>query len=576
MPAKCTLRPADLIAQAPLLSQFDDGLTPLEEEQVVQHCFAHYLFYDILRSNHIRYLCTTCGDCWEEGRLAGLRHNEAIRCPRCGAETTAKALGRLGSSGRYPSLHEEHNAVFLRPGKDGALLISAGRAAADYQPGELSGWPGVDEGTSIFPVPTLDYWERRRYYLKHGLLAAWKRHCGIYRGPWGVPFRNATPWEATASAGEPNPVDSIMTSQPDGGRYYVFGWEVLAETALQYSAAEEYFCLPEEPEHALWRGVVSYLAHYTRRPQMELLVKLGHREVVDRLVGQGDASGRLVNWRAKSPHGFFRLSKADYRAWHEAGAPLELLEAWRASGCDVPLRTLVRLPGIQTCSPSLLRDLWQTASTHGVTLEHLMGYLARQTGRRLGCASTAQLWLDYYRMGSRLDLDWSRADVLLPRDLSARHDSAAEQVEYQDNLEALKRYRRRYRDLQKRYALEAEGYLIRVPKSAAEIRAEGRVLVHCVGSYAARHLEGQVTILFLRRVEEPDTPLCTIEMEPDGVTIRQIHGYRNDRGAEDPRVTYQAFLSPWLGWLAAGSRRDMQGRPILPGTAEAGKEAVAV
>ena len=575
MPAKCTLRPADLIAQAPLLSQFDDGLTPLEEEQVVQHCFAHYLFYDILRSNHIRYLCTTCGDCWEEGRLAGLRHNEAIRCPRCGAETTAKALGRLGSSGRYPSLHEEHNAVFLRPGKDGALLISAGRAAADYQPGELSGWPGVDEGTSIFPVPTLDYWERRRYYLKPSLLAAWKRHCGRYTDLFWGPYTEATAWEATASAGEPNPRSSGLQTQLDGGYYFLFGWEALAETELRYSAAETYFALADAPEDGLWRGVVSYLAHYARRPQLEMLVKLGHQEVVTRLVDHGNASARLVNWRAKAPHAFFRLSKADYRAWHEAGAPLELLEAWHAAGHSVPLAQLVRLPGIRDCSSSLLRRLWTAASTHGVTLERLMGYLARQTTRGQGIARTANLWLDYLRIGTLLDLDWSRMDVILPRDLEQRHDNAAEQVDYQDNMEALKRYRRRAKILEKRYALEAEGYLIRVPRSAAEIRREGRALAHCVGGYAARHLKGIVIILFLRRADEPDTPLCTIEMEEDGVSIRQIHGYQNDRGAEDPRVTYQTFLSSWLGWLAAGSRRDAQGRPLLPGAAET-KEAVAV
>ena len=97
-----------------------------------------------------------------------------------------------------------------------------------------------------------------------------------------------------------------------------------------------------------------------------------------------------------------------------------------------------------------------------------------------------------------------------------------------------------------------------------EIRAEGKALCHCVGGYAKRHMEGATTILFLRAADDPDTPLCTIEMEQDGKNIRQIHGYRNDRGLKSPKKLYAAFLDIWLPWVAAGSRRDPQGRPILP------------
>ena len=114
--------------------------------------------------------------------------------------------------------------------------------------------------------------------------------------------------------------------------------------------------------------------------------------------------------------------------------------------------------------------------------------------------------------------------------------------------------------------METAGYLIRVPTLAAEIRTEGNALKHCVGGYADRHMSGETTILFLRSSEQPDEPLCTIEMRSDGVTIRQIHGYRNDYGRESPMILYKMFLDIWLPWLAAGSRRDKQGRPILPKT----------
>ena len=79
-----------------------------------------------------------------------------------------------------------------------------------------------------------------------------------------------------------------------------------------------------------------------------------------------------------------------------------------------------------------------------------------------------------------------------------------------------------------------------------------------------RHLEGKVVILFLRSAEDPDTPLCTIEM--NGMRIVQIHGYKNDleSGAVPPEERFADFLSVWLPWVEAHSPRDAQGRPILP------------
>ena len=97
------------------------------------------------------------------------------------------------------------------------------------------------------------------------------------------------------------------------------------------------------------------------------------------------------------------------------------------------------------------------------------------------------------------------------------------------------------------------------PLTAAAIRREGKKLEHCVGGYAARHMEGVLTILFLRQADRPNKPYVTIEM--NGNQIRQIHGYRNDIGAADPGRRHKAFLDAWLKWLKAGSPRNADGSP---------------
>lgn len=131
------------------------------------------------------------------------------------------------------------------------------------------------------------------------------------------------------------------------------------------------------------------------------------------------------------------------------------------------------------------------------------------------------------------------------------------------------KYHRRLKKLVQRYTYTDGIYLIRPPVNGHEIVREGQKLHHCVGGYVDRHLNGATTILFLRRRDRPGRPLCTIEV--DGNTIRQVHGWDDERTAcpdnpnkTDPRTLYADFLAGWLAWLKAGSRRDKHGLPIQP------------
>lgn len=559
MPEKCNIPKEELPG---LLAQFVEDLSPEEEEQLPE-LFSQYLFYTpVNRGRRKRLLCTHCGDMWEE--VDRHKHNDVARCPHCYQLVTYKALGRLGHSYHYPSLHEEHNLVVFRPGPGGALLISAGRVVVDYQPGQCADWPGCDLDEPVWPVPTLDFWERRRYWLEPGRLASWKRHAGVYKGPWDYWAFDCTPWQSTPSAGEPNPVDSVMTQQPDGGRYYLLGLDALGLTRLQFSAVEQYF---DFEKYHLFRGVVSYLCRYSRRPQMEFLVKLGYKVLIDRMIEYDHLNGDVCNWRARNPAAFFRLTKAEYRAFAASKGSVQLLRSWRSINRSIPLEQFLHLGCAAKMEPNILEEAERTATRLGLDLPRLLRYLR--------APYMYQLWLDYVRMGEQLNLDFHREDVLLPKYLLDRHDAAAETMEYQSNLERMKAYRRRLKKLRAKYELELDGLLIRVPRTSQEIISEGRALRHCVGGYAARHMEGKTTILFLRRIEEPDVSYVTIEMTTDGQSIRQIHGYLNDRDQESPRVTHKDFLTVWLDWLQGGSPRDQAGNPIIKTTMTKQKEAVA-
>ena len=61
------------------------------------------------------------------------------------------------------------------------------------------------------------------------------------------------------------------------------------------------------------------------------------------------------------------------------------------------------------------------------------------------------------------------------------------------------------------FRIKGKGLILRVPQDAQEIKNEGAILHHCVGTYVERVAKGLTHIFFIRKEKEPDTPYFTME-----------------------------------------------------------------
>lgn len=77
----------------------------------------------------------------------------------------------------------------------------------------------------------------------------------------------------------------------------------------------------------------------------------------------------------------------------------------------------------------------------------------------------------------------------------------------------------------RKYTSRNGEYTIIRPKDADDVKREGSEQNHCVGSYINRVIKGECLILFLRRVDDIDTPVITIEICQD--RISQARGHNN-------------------------------------------------
>ena len=97
-----------------------------------------------------------------------------------------------------------------------------------------------------------------------------------------------------------------------------------------------------------------------------------------------------------------------------------------------------------------------------------------------------------------------------------------------------------------KYEFSDEEFTIFYPEKPEDIVREGSELHHCVGSYIKRIIKGNNIILFLRKNEELDKSLVTVDIIPINgglFEIEQAHGKYNCNIFEIPGAT--EFIKKW-------------------------------
>lgn len=170
----------------------------------------------------------------------------------------------------------------------------------------------------------------------------------------------------------------------------------------------------------------------------------------------------------------------------------------------------------------------------------------------------ARDWLDYLGWCKELNYDLNNMFFYFPKNFKKVHDrTAAEYQALQDRkaaeakcqeeqrikheAEATKKFLaeilKENTGIDNAFRIKGKGLILRVPQDAQEIKNEGAILHHCVGTYVERVAKGLTHIFFIRKEKEPDTPYFTMEYNNGHVV--QCRGSHNC--AMPPAV--KAFVS---------------------------------
>jgi hypothetical protein len=159
---------------------------------------------------------------------------------------------------------------------------------------------------------------------------------------------------------------------------------------------------------------------------------------------------------------------------------------------------------------------------------------------------------DYARACLYLELDMSQQKNLYPKEFKKWHDIRIDQYATAEALkkaEREKEFAMQFSSVANKYiSLERnakEDYIAVIAKTPVELVKEGSSLNHCVGrmNYDRKMAREETLIFFIRKKNEPDTPLVTIEYSLKSKQVLQCYGDNDSNPAEDIHIfVYKKWL----------------------------------
>lgn len=431
------------------------------------------------------------------------RHKEIGFCPACKSTVEFRDSGR---GRKY--MYDQKYILFATKLRDGGILVRAGFVERDYR---------LDYTT----VKT-NFFEEYRVYYNTGVDVAWqKKYSYTSNGYVKV-------WDRMTTIPNPTSKQPYYTSYGNYicNHYYCFDDATFKNTNMRYAQISAYMDSTDYMKPCEW------LDTYVKYPILtEKLVKEGFLE----LAVNTPATNYVVNRRAKTVSAALGLDKK------------ELRELKRKDRDGVLYAQRVKKYGItQAQAIKFAYDERMIAEIEKrMPLKKAIKYVEKQDEMLYTLA-------DYWRDCKKLKLDLKREDILLPPDLAQAHqrtNEALAEARRQKKLEETRKmqeeFGKRLKKLERDFAFESGGLLIRPARSHAELIDEGSALHHCVATYAKKHLSGQTVIFFIRKKSEPDKPFYTLEYNPKTGSIVQCRGLYNC--GKTPEV--EAFVDAWSGYI---------------------------
>lgn len=524
---------------------------PLGEkiEKEIDETFFHsqYLFKQKIDGNYYGY-CTCCNQEYilsgaecegfivkEPDELLHKKHNEHSYCSKCGRPVQVKDAWR----GRGKVLDKNYAAVFQKL-RNGTIVLRTFCVRRDY--------------SGDYKNVKTEYSEHYRIFYKPGEVYAFKRENATYF--WMREeefFREERLGYATFRSMRDIPVTLRYPTGCNMMGFYMgyipadatfFNTEVVEKSKhFKYSMFNYY--VDYGNEYLTYR----YLNFYCKHPVLcERLVKEGFEGLLAAVLRK--QIGRGLNYKTDTVSEFLKCkNKQELNTLKGLLDKVDAYATGKVVNCYLELNkncipvTEKRIKFVDHNFYSFENINAFLAQYHiEKSVTELIDYLIRQN-------TGLTEYKDYIGWIYKYDMPKDKKTIY-PRYLKKQHDYMMEydkqmvpKVEAEIKRKKMQNFRKNILPfLQSIYEFSNDSFLIRPFKSLKEMKREGQIQSICVGgdTYVDKHIEGRGIICCVRKISDPNTPYCTVEITNSGQLVQARMKYNNS--APDD---VKAFLDEW-------------------------------
>ena len=291
--------------------------------------------------------------------------------------------------------------------------------------------------------------------------------------------------------------------------------------------------------------IIEYLGLYCKHPNLEYLMKQGFSPIEEAYTGFWGNVPKLtlsnnIDWKSNNMLKMLGLNKNEVKLLKGIEPMYDTYIGWKRRFPNLKPEEIIHITDVFRNEHGTLARFTDIT---GLTPQRIARYLSENK------VSTYD-YSDYIAQCAELQYDMHDTAISMPHSFDRMHDRLSQIIKQKHDEKDNQKLAELYED-RKKLEFTCGEYIIIQPKSIEEIVAEGRVLSHCVGGYADRHANGVLSIMFLRKKAEPQTPYYTIEVS-SGYKIVQCRGYKNNMvnigGEEKPQEIlevekqYQKYL----------------------------------
>ena len=522
---------------AELWEHFPTYISSADEDQIIRDALPQFLFYE-KKKNSAWCFCTACRgsdtfrkDVYINGiRIGGsdfaqrLRHNDVGTCPMCGHKVTYKCEGR-----GHRTL-EAHGNYAVCSARDNMLFIHAVRVRTS--------WADLEE-----PYTDIEY--HRKYIISE----------------WGAEEKRWS-WQTggfTLMKKINEPIFGNMLDFEESHNYTLINEDIIGDTFLRYLPFYAY-C-----NTAVCVLPIRFLLFGAKNPQLvEQLWKCGFSQLVEEAAATPTSEYiQLIDWKRTEVKKALGFNSEEMRLWKDMENDIEVLHKLyaymrikRIKEIKSPkmIMSIINNDGLRLIDTEL-----KLVEKCGATFTKVRNYIYKMSETELDRNRTASEWLDCINMLDQLDYP-AESVLRFPKSIMQLHNRLVDEIRRSED----KLKRKADKPLDDMIAAQKAElaklmygnllYETVLPESMQDIRDEGRVLDHCVASYAERHAKGITHIFFIRKRWKPEERWYTIEVTKEGY-IRQCYGYKDNRTISKPdsmlrfEEEYQIFLNHAFGRL---------------------------